>query len=43
MNYAGNYSLDDFNEGNVVDVRPGTSIRLRHTGFILTLRFRFLT
>eukprot|EP00434_Breviolum_minutum_P017233 symbB.v1.2.015213.t1/scaffold1104.1/size137596/9 len=41
MNYAGNYSLDDFNEGNVVDVRPGTSIRLRHTGFILTLRFRY--
>jgi hypothetical protein len=26
----------------VVDVRPGTLIRLRHTGFILTLRFRDL-
>lgn len=25
----------------MVDVRPGTLIRLRHTGFILTLRFRY--
>lgn len=41
LEYAGNYSLDDINEGNVVDVRPGTLIRLRHTGFILTLRFRY--
>lgn len=41
LEYAGDYSLDDFNEGNVVDVRPGTLIRLRHTGFILTLRFRY--
>eukprot|EP00439_Symbiodinium_sp_Y106_P048690 s2064_g6.t1 len=49
MQYAGNVTLDDFNEGNVVPVRPGTKtpvcnmtqIRYRHTGFILTLRFRY--
>lgn len=40
LEWAGNYNLDDFNDGNVVEIRPGTKIRLRHTGFILTVRFR---
>mmetsp|Transcript_25372 Transcript_25372/g.59004 ORF Transcript_25372/g.59004 Transcript_25372/m.59004 type:complete len:629 (-) Transcript_25372:50-1936(-) len=41
LQYAGNVSLDDKNLGNEVPVQPGTKIRLRHTGFILTLRFRY--
>ncbi|CAK9024059.1 unnamed protein product [Durusdinium trenchii] len=41
LQYAGNVSLDNLNQGNVVEVAPGTLIRLRHTGFILTLRFRY--
>jgi len=34
-------TLEDWNEGNNMEMEPGSKVRLRFTGFILNLRFKY--